>query len=598
MYLILNKNTVEKIGVKKFKPFGIEDDTFNYNKRQELNLAQMKEDEFNKLYKLLSEHKSLHGVGVLVKDMERWTETREGNVAEIKPRSVRQFTELLINYLAKVEGHRIYDKFGDDIWMPYYVNRIEYEPPEHRSGSFYPPHCNVTLLYRDFNYVKKEHIVFYEEDCRGLAIARALARKGYLIETPELREKYLEDFKWYNKRIKRIGKQYVATGTATDDLDGNPTREDSRYWFRQQTNTHAMCVGGEPSRVIVDVFVEKDQDAEKDKGREQADTFFWTHKAKEHLPTEVPKKKAKVRDEDDSSDDEESEDTTTLLKEGEWADADERSSIEVPTHTFMAVFHLRKHLRMKIHSRYLKPYKYEKGIGDKLILPTELRSFVDLLIKFKPDDFNDVVKGKSGGAVVLLSGVPGVGKTLTAEIYAEREKRALYSVQCSQLGVDPEDLEEELLKVFTRAKRWNAILLLDEADVYVRERGGDLNQNAIVGVFLRVLEYQPNVLFLTTNRPEDIDDAIASRCLASLYYQPPTTDDQKKIWRVLADASKINISDETINDIAMSNPTLTGRDVKNLLKLANLMHKDKISKKTVEYVKQFKPVGSEGRRKK
>ena len=46
-------------------------------------------------------------------------------------------------------------------------------------------------------------------------------------------------------------------------------------------------------------------------------------------------------------------------------------------------------------------------------------------------------------------------------------QRPLYSVQCSQLGLEPADLERELLKIFTRAARWNAILLLDEADVYI-----------------------------------------------------------------------------------------------------------------------------------
>ena len=38
--------------------------------------------------------------------------------------------------------------------------------------------------------------------------------------------------------------------------------------------------------------------------------------------------------------------------------------------------------------------------------------------------------------------------------------------------------------------------------------------NAVVGVFLRVLEYFNGLLFLTTNRIDDIDEAIVSRCIA------------------------------------------------------------------------------------
>ena len=155
----------------------------------------------------------------------------------------------------------------------------------------------------------------------------------------------------------------------------------------------------------------------------------------------------------------------------------------------------------------------------------------------------------------------------------------------------------KLLKVFRRARRWNAILILDEADVYVRQRGHNLKQNAIVGVFLRVLEYQGSILFLTTNRPEDVDDAIASRCVARLFYDYPTVEEQKKIWRVLASATKATISDKTIADIGKKNPKLSGRDVKNLLKLSMMVKKGKeIDAATVEFVKQFKPTGALARK--
>jgi len=199
------------------------------------------------------------------------------------------------------------------------------------------------------------------------------------------------------------------------------------------------------------------------------------------------------------------------------------------------------------------------------------------------------VHGKAGGAVVLLAGPPGTGKTLTAEVYAEAEGRALYSIQCSQLGTDPDELEDELLKVFARSKRWNAVMLLDEADVYVHERGNDLQQNAIVGVFLRVLEYQDSVLFLTTNRPDDVDDAIASRCIARLTYAIPTGPEQKRIWEVLADASGLPDGQLDVAGIVAAHPTLSGRDVKNLLKLARLINPERIDAETIRFVQQFKP---------
>jgi SpoVK/Ycf46/Vps4 family AAA+-type ATPase len=271
----------------------------------------------------------------------------------------------------------------------------------------------------------------------------------------------------------------------------------------------------------------------------------------------------------------------------------EREEIDVPIHPWLIIFHLQKHRRLKVHVAQLEEYDYDEALAEKLILPADQKSLVKLLIDTKGGMFEDIVRGKGGGAVVLLSGLPGTGKTLTAEVYAESEKRALYSVQCSQLGVRPEDLEEALLKVFERAKRWNAVMLLDEADVYVHERGNNMMQNAIVGVFLRVLEYQATILFLTTNRPNDVDDAIASRCIARIVYVPPGAQDAARIWQVLASNAGIKIAAAVIKDVVEKNPTMTGRDIKNILKLAALMDgaDQGITSKMVAYVQQFKPTG-------
>lgn len=59
----------------------------------------------------------------------------------------------------------------------------------------------------------------------------------------------------------------------------------------------------------------------------------------------------------------------------------------------------------------------------------------------------------------------------------------------------------------------------------------DLTRNALI-VFLRVLEYYAGILFLTTNRIGDFDEAFASRIHMSLHY--PELDEQKtlKVFRL------------------------------------------------------------------
>ncbi|KAM7182581.1 putative AAA family protein, partial [Rhypophila sp. PSN 637] len=65
------------------------------------------------------------------------------------------------------------------------------------------------------------------------------------------------------------------------------------------------------------------------------------------------------------------------------------------------------------------------------------------------------------------------------------------------------------------------VLLLDEADIFLshREKRDDhLQRNAIVSIFLRTMEYYPCILFLTTNRPGALDEALSSWVHISLSF--------------------------------------------------------------------------------
>ena len=78
--------------------------------------------------------------------------------------------------------------------------------------------------------------------------------------------------------------------------------------------------------------------------------------------------------------------------------------------------------------------------------------------------------GKGRGLVAVLHGPPGTGKTLTAEGIAELLKRPLYMVSTGELGTRPDQLETELNKILDVAHSWGAVLLLDEADVFLGTR--------------------------------------------------------------------------------------------------------------------------------
>ncbi|GAP90408.1 putative AAA family ATPase [Rosellinia necatrix] len=145
----------------------------------------------------------------------------------------------------------------------------------------------------------------------------------------------------------------------------------------------------------------------------------------------------------------------------------------------------------------------------------------------------DFVDGKGGGLFILLHGAPGVGKTATAEAVAQRYNKPLFSITCGTLGLTPRDVEDELKEIFRLAHRWECILLLDEADVFLARRDiHSLKRNALVSVFLRVLDYYSGILFLTTNRVGTIDEAFKSRIHLSLYYERLTKKQMLAIFKV------------------------------------------------------------------
>ncbi|OCL15369.1 P-loop containing nucleoside triphosphate hydrolase protein [Glonium stellatum] len=143
----------------------------------------------------------------------------------------------------------------------------------------------------------------------------------------------------------------------------------------------------------------------------------------------------------------------------------------------------------------------------------------------------DIVSGKGEGRIFFLHGSPGVGKTLTAECVAEFTGRPLLTITACDVGITASDVEDNLREFFELSERWRAILLLDEADIYLERRGrNDLERNSVVSVFLRALEYYQGTLFITTNRVGLFDEALKSRIHVSVYYKAFDSNMREKIW--------------------------------------------------------------------
>lgn len=240
---------------------------------------------------------------------------------------------------------------------------------------------------------------------------------------------------------------------------------------------------------------------------------------------------------------------------------------QVPIHPLIRVYDLQGQEFFWVHSDFMTPYVYDDSLRDKLVLPRSHRDLLDVLTQDIGAFTGDIIEGKSAGNTILCKGVPGIGKTLTAEVYAELIHRPLYMIHSGNLGTKADEIDKNLRMVFQRAKRWGCVLLLDEADVFVMTRGASIEQNAIVADFLRTLEYFDGLLFMTTNRADDIDDAIISRCLAIIHYTIPKSEDAARVWRVMAANNNVELGEDLIRDLLDLFPTITPRDIKLLLRL-------------------------------
>jgi hypothetical protein len=57
----------------------------------------------------------------------------------------------------------------------------------------------------------------------------------------------------------------------------------------------------------------------------------------------------------------------------------------------------------------------------------------------------------------------------------------LYTMSAGDLGLVPENIEAKLSEILEMATRWKAVLLLDEADVFLEQRTlNDLERNKLV----------------------------------------------------------------------------------------------------------------------
>ncbi|KAF4472976.1 Fidgetin 1 [Fusarium albosuccineum] len=255
----------------------------------------------------------------------------------------------------------------------------------------------------------------------------------------------------------------------------------------------------------------------------------------------------------------------------------------------------------------LSPITWNDAAFENLVLPGTEKQLAWEFVENKSlaNSFDDFIqdKGKNlllsdglkhllvltgRGIIILMFGPPGVGKKYTAEAVAEKSRVPLYSMSAGDLGTQPKEVEKALDRALGLCGLWNAMLLLDEADVFLGARtDSDLSRNELVSgnwlptythrssltpilpVFLTKLEYYTGCCFLTTNRTASIDPAFQSRVDLFLPYKDLTVPARKQVWQNFIIRAGGDVSPEQLDKLAEIQ--LNGREIKNLIKSAHLL---------------------------
>lgn len=182
--------------------------------------------------------------------------------------------------------------------------------------------------------------------------------------------------------------------------------------------------------------------------------------------------------------------TDPYLTNGSRNIASDEDLVLLPSRLF--AYSLRERKFVHVDVRFLNPITAHSDGFKSLRIDEDHRKMIQSLVSFhfKKKDVEkrggeigtqDLIRGKGKGLVILLHGVPGVGKTATAEAVAQANKKPLFPITCGDLGFTPESVETSLNEIFRLAHLWDCVLLLDEADIFLTQRTkDDLKRNALV----------------------------------------------------------------------------------------------------------------------
>ncbi|MBK7077036.1 MAG: ATP-binding protein [Myxococcales bacterium] len=202
----------------------------------------------------------------------------------------------------------------------------------------------------------------------------------------------------------------------------------------------------------------------------------------------------------------------------------------------------------------LRDFAYEGGIRDELWHQPQLRRMFP----------------SGRGLFLLLTGAPGTGKTMAAQVIARDLGLNLYRISLATvISKYIGETAKNLTRILARAEHMDAVLLFDEADALFGKRteikdAHDRYANTDTNHLLQAIEAYAGVAILTSNKRGNIDPAFIRRLRYVLELPRPDVTQRRLLWRRLArDLARVEDVDALGRPLdALAALDLTGAQIK------------------------------------
>ncbi len=183
--------------------------------------------------------------------------------------------------------------------------------------------------------------------------------------------------------------------------------------------------------------------------------------------------------------------------------------------------------------------------GAREIVTTYDLTLLNVETQFELPRIIEALKKKGAGSLCFY-GPPGTGKTALAEHIAKSVSKPLMIKRASDLvSKFVGETEQNMAAMFREAEDQQAVLLLDEADSFLRSRGMAQRSYEVTEVneMLQGMERFKGVFICTTNLFDQLDEAALRRFTFKIQFKPLTRDQRERMFiaeALCGDASKLS----------------------------------------------------------